>query len=163
MEDISVCKYRCASDMHCTGFTFYGDEDDTSSASVCALTGTSSKAVAMDVFADGPFAQLPPAKVERENTTRTAPVVGTPPRIENSPEYASTQNYAIMLGLDKLTDGFYQSLKADDSGDYTRQGFMHTCGLTDTDEVVIPTAAPSRVYTVRVWKVRIPRSSAASF
>jgi hypothetical protein len=66
--------------------------------------------------------------------------------------YTSTQNYVTLLGLNTLTDGFYQPLTAEGDGFYARQGFAHTCGITATDEVVVPTVQPSRVYTVRAWK-----------
>lgn len=150
-----MCKHRCATDMRCTGFTFYGDEDDPSLASLCALAGSRSGTVATD-FADGPFSELPTTpQTGSDNATRASSRVGAPPRVQNSLEYTSTQNYAIMLGLDKLTDGFYQPVGTESSGNlYARQGFLHTCGLTDSDEVVIETAAASRVYAVRTWKVR---------
>jgi hypothetical protein len=45
--------------MRCTGFTFYGDEDDPSSPSVCALVGTEQGTRVTKDFADGPFAVLP--------------------------------------------------------------------------------------------------------
>jgi hypothetical protein len=144
VEDIAGCKYRCALDMRCTGFTFYGNEDDPYSPSVCAMVGTEDDTKATTVFADGPFAQLPAEGISAN--------IGRPPRLHEHSEFTSTQNYAILLGLDKLTDGLYQPLSADGGGLYSRQGFLHTCGLTFTDEVVIPTTEPSRVYTVRVFK-----------
>jgi hypothetical protein len=130
--------------MRCTGFTFYGDEDDPYSPSVCALAGTDGGTTATSDFADGPFAVLP--------TDGISANLGRPPRLHENADYTSTENYAILLGLDKLTDGFYQPLTAEGDGYYARQGFLHTCGFTPTDEVVVATAHPSRVYTVRAWK-----------
>eukprot|EP00729_Bicosta_minor_P008858 gene8858-407_t len=144
VEDISICKHRCATDARCTGFTFYGDEDDPYSPSVCALTGTKDGVRATNDFADGPFAMLPADGVSAN--------LGRPPRLHENSEFTSTQNYAIVLGLRTATDGFYQPLSTEGDGLYARQGFLHTCGLTEADEVAIPTTEPSRVYTVRVWK-----------
>ena len=123
----------------------YGDEDDQSTPSVCALTGDR-LGRASTTFPDGPFAQLPAAGVAASVGT-----FGNPSRLGTT-SYTSAQNYAIALGLDKATDGFYQPLATDGSGRYVRQGFLHTCGETDMDDVVVPTTEPSRVYAVRVWK-----------
>lgn len=144
VPDLAECKAKCAVDLHCTGFTLYGDEDDETSASVCAMTGLQSAdgVLASKVFADGPFARLPTSGISAN--------LGRPPRVGESSEYTSTENYAIVLGVDKITDGFYQPLAP--SGEYARQGFLHTCGETDADEVVISTSKTSRVFVVRVWK-----------
>jgi hypothetical protein len=143
VDDIAVCKHQCVNEMHCTGFTFYGEVDDKTTPKVCSLTGNT-KNVSTQVFSDGPFAQIPDEGIFAD--------IGRPPRMDDYAEYNTTLNYAIVLGLDKATDGFYQPLAAEGGGKYTRQGFLHTCGLTDNDEVSIPTAELSRVYYVRVWK-----------
>ena len=147
VPDLAECKARCAADLHCTGITFFGDNDDIYSPSVCAMTGNRADdtSMASHVFSEGPFAQLP--------TTGISANLGRPPRMGESSEYNATENYGIVLGLDKISDGFFQPLDPlSSSGTYARQGFLHTCGETDGDEVVIPTTEPSRVYSVRVWR-----------
>jgi hypothetical protein len=144
VPDLAECKARCTADLHCTGFTFYGDEDDESSASVCAMTGDQDGKDSSSVFADGPFAQMPDEGVSAN--------LGRPPRLGESSAYSTTENYGIALGLDKVTDGFYQPLAAEGTGLYSRQGFLHTCGETDADQVVVRTTELSRVYAVRVWR-----------
>ena len=142
VSDLADCKSKCAANLRCTGFTLYGDENDRSSASICAMSGTRNGAMASSVFLDGPFAQMPAGGISAN--------LGRPPRLGESSEYNVTENYAIALGLDKLTDGFYQPLTP--SLGYMRQGLLHTCGETDSDEVAIPTAERSSVHAVRVWR-----------
>jgi hypothetical protein len=142
VADLADCKAKCAANVRCTGFTMFGDEDDRSEASVCAMTGAGSGTMAFTVFSDGPFAQLPAGGISTN--------LGRPPQLGESSVYNVSDNYAIVLGLDKLTDGFYQPLTP--SLEYTKQGFLHTCGETDSDEVVIPTTERSSVHTVRVWR-----------
>jgi hypothetical protein len=76
----------------------------------------------------------------------------SPPRLGESADYTTTENYATLLGLSTVTDGFYQPLTAEGDEFYARQAFSHTCGRTAADEVVVPTVHPSRVYTVRAFK-----------
>lgn len=78
--------------------------------------------------------------------------LGRPPRLGETTGYNTTVNFATVLSLDKITDGFYQPLALEGSGSFSRQGFFHSCGLTDEDEIVVPTDGPSRIYSVRVWK-----------
>ena len=142
VADLADCKAKCAANLRCTGFTMFGDEDDRSTASVCAMTGARNGTMALKVFSDGPFAQLPADGISAN--------LGRPPQLGESSAYNVSDNYASVLGLDKLTDGFYQPLTP--SLGYMRQGFLHTCGETDSDEVVIPTTERSSVHAVRVWR-----------
>jgi hypothetical protein len=95
------------------------------------------------VFSDGPFAQLPSDGLEVN--------LGRPARLYEVTEYTTAINFGALLGLDKLTDGFYQPLTLEGDGTYARQGFFHSCGATAADEVVVPTTEASRLYAVRVW------------